>query len=28
MPDHAAHLAQLREGAAGLYALTPQALQA
>lgn len=27
MPDHAAHLAQLREGAAGLYALTPQALQ-
>lgn len=28
MPDHAAHLAQMREGAAGLYALTPQALQA
>jgi hypothetical protein len=28
MPDQAAHLAQLREGAAGLYALTPQALQA
>jgi alkylation response protein AidB-like acyl-CoA dehydrogenase len=28
MPDHAAHLAQLREGAAGLYALTPEALQA
>ncbi|MFZ9199763.1 MAG: acyl-CoA dehydrogenase family protein, partial [Paracoccaceae bacterium] len=28
MPDHAAHLAQMREGAAGLYALTPEALQA
>lgn len=28
MPDHAAHLAQVREGAAGLYALTPEALQA
>lgn len=28
MPDHAAHLAQLREGAAGLYALTPEVLQA
>jgi alkylation response protein AidB-like acyl-CoA dehydrogenase len=28
MPDHAANLAQMREGAAGLYALTPQALQA
>jgi hypothetical protein len=28
MPDHAAHLAQMREGAAGLYALPPQALQA
>ena len=28
MPDHAAHLAQVREGAAGLYALTPEALSA
>jgi alkylation response protein AidB-like acyl-CoA dehydrogenase len=28
MPDHAAHLAQMREGAAGLYALTPEVLQA
>ena len=28
MPDHAAHLAQVREGAAGLYALTPEALLA
>ena len=28
LPDHAACLAQVREGAAGLYALTPEALQA
>jgi acyl-CoA dehydrogenase len=28
MPDHAAHLAQVREGAAGLYALSPEALSA
>lgn len=28
MPDHAADLAQLREGAAGVYAITPEVLQA
>ena len=28
LPEHAACLAQVREGAAGLYALTPEALQA
>ncbi|TXH95079.1 MAG: acyl-CoA dehydrogenase, partial [Pseudorhodobacter sp.] len=28
LPEHAALLAQMREGAAGIYALTPEALQA
>jgi hypothetical protein len=28
LPQHAAHLAHAREGAAGLYALTPEALSA
>ena len=26
LPDHAAHLAQMREGAAGVYALSPESL--